>query len=89
MGSDPDQVEIALAEECGRPAKITSLFRGRQLKKDAEEHRARGEWPSSFGLDIVSLNLESRVVSGAAAEYVKLQTNGIIKVAMAASEAER
>jgi hypothetical protein len=47
----------------------------------AREMWVSGDWPSALGLGISCLNAESRFVAGAAAAYVRAQTERLINEA--------
>ena len=49
------------------------------MRKSALEMWNSGDWPSSLGLAIASLNAQSRFVPGDDAAYIRLETDRLIK----------
>jgi len=61
----------------------------KHCRKSMNEMWDRGDWPSSLGLGISCLNIESEHVPGEDAAYVKRETDKIIGEATAFFEGER
>jgi hypothetical protein len=53
----------------------------RECKKSANAMWERGDWPSSLGLAISALNVESESTPGSDAAYVKAETDKVIQEA--------
>ncbi|MBT5034174.1 MAG: hypothetical protein HOM51_06595 [Rhodospirillaceae bacterium] len=58
----------------------------KQSRKSADQMWSSGDWPSSLGLGISLLNVESEYVPGDEAAFVKVETDKIIAEAAAKFE---
>ena len=73
---------IGLLREAYRPASASERKAIlRECRKSASQMWDRGDWPSSLGLAISCLNIESEYVPGADATHVKAETEKVIQEA--------